>query len=244
LKFAPIVPVEFDPASDSDFHLILAHEIVAEPEKRDYYKAAVTLGHEIILDNSVIELGHAVDPEMLEEAWSHFPSAWLVAPDAIADMEETIKLTDAFSIWMNQKYPDRNHKLMIVPQGETIDEWLTCLGHQLDAFEGYSLRVGIGRFAEDKIEGGREALYNAALGSFNGTFHLLGIQHNVAEVDWAIGNGRVVGCDSSLPVRAAMEDIDSLEVTNLRELVDVTVYDYRIHEQTKSEIRKIIAYMG
>ena len=37
MKFAPVLSQKYDPASLSDYHLILAHEVVSDREYAEYY---------------------------------------------------------------------------------------------------------------------------------------------------------------------------------------------------------------
>ena len=54
MKFAPVLSQKYDPASLSDYHLILAHEIVKDQEYAEYY-AHLGEEHTIILDNGTVE---------------------------------------------------------------------------------------------------------------------------------------------------------------------------------------------
>ena len=39
MKFAPLLSQKYDPASLSDYHLILAHEVVSDKEYAEYYSS-------------------------------------------------------------------------------------------------------------------------------------------------------------------------------------------------------------
>ncbi|KKN11658.1 hypothetical protein LCGC14_1024320 [marine sediment metagenome] len=245
MKFAPIVPVQYDPAQFSDFHLILAHEIRVDPVKRAYYEDASRRGHQIILDNGVIELGSSVSYQDLMEAWNHFPEATLVVPDSIRDQKRTIELAEDFAEFIREEELDESFTLMIVPQGATFNEWLDCLEAQLDLFSDETeIVVGIGRYAEDTFEGGRKALWKTAQKIWDGNYHLLGVQHNLEEVAWAKDISTIWGCDSSLPVRAALMGIYATKVENLRELPDVVEFNSGILTDVQDEIRRCVTFLN
>lgn len=245
MKFAPIVPVQYDPAKISDFHLILAHEIRVDPVKRAYYEEASRRGHQIILDNGVIELGSSVSYEDLLEAWEHFPEAALIVPDAIRDFAETVRLTQDFADFVEDADLDESFTLMVVPQGTTFNEWLGCLSEQLDRFaDRTNICVGIGRYAEDTFEGGRQALWETAQKIWHGDYHLLGVQHALPEVAWARKIPTIWGVDSSLPARAALIGQYSTKVQDLRRLPDVVEFNSGIMSEVQQEIERCVSYIA
>jgi hypothetical protein len=244
MKFASIVPIQYDPVKFSDFHLILAHEILVDPIKRAYYEDAARRGHRIILDNGVIELGASVKLANLMEAWDHFPEACLVVPDSIRNFTKTIEAAEDFAEFIDDVDLDESFTLMVVPQGSSIKQWIECLREQLDLFAGRTnIVVGIGRYAEDAFDGGRQTVYDAAQSVWNGDYHLLGIQHSITEVYWARSNANIWGVDSSLPARAALVGLPSDSVENLRELPDVTEFTSGILPQVQTEMARCNALL-
>ncbi len=236
MRFAPIVPFEYDPASFTDYHLILAHEVLENDALREYYQRLNR--HVIILDNSVIELGEPLSAGELELAHSFFPASYLVLPDVIGDVPQTVELAKE---WVRNRRPSR--RLMVVPQGSHPKEWLECLDAlvRIIAPVGEELVVGIARLTED-WEGGREFLYKEAtrLGVWNGAYHLLGVQHKLEEVTWARQHALIWGVDSSLPGRAALMGLRSEEVTDLRKAPDLVTYEPRIYGEVQAEIIRVV----
>ena len=235
MKFASIVPVEYDPAKFSDYHLILAHEVLENKTIREYFQGL--RGHTIILDNSVIELGSALDQKMIDEASKMFPDAYLVLPDELRDMDKTV--------WLVNQYVFNNpnlDKVMVVHQGGTDVEWIQCLEYLIQTVKPFAkeILVGIGRLYED-YPGGREHLYNLAMmsGTWTGNFHLLGIQHRFNEVYWAIHKPNILGVDSSLPGRAALLGQFSDDVLDLRKAPDLTSYVKEIHDAVQQQMKYV-----
>ncbi len=239
MRFAPIVPVQYHPAGFSNFHLILAHEVLQDPFIREYYQKLPDA--HIILDNSVIELGDAMSFDDMLEARTHFPQSWLVVPDALRDFDKTVSNGARFARHMGKVSDYDWGRLMIVPQAETIEEWLECLSTLVPMYRrNATLCVGIGRLFEDQVEGGRRALYEMAQSIWPGPYHLLGIQHQIQEVYWAKDKENVWGCDSSLPARAALVGKASDAIEDLRKEPDVTEYNSEIHGQVQNEMKRCV----
>ncbi len=241
MRFAPIVPFEYDPASLTDYHLILAHEVLENDALREYYRRLSR--HTIILDNSVIELGEPLSSEELELAYSFFPNSYLVLPDVIGDVPRTIGLAEE---WLRSQRGGR--RLMIVPQGSSPEEWLTCLNTLVRIVEPLceELVVGIARLTED-WPGGREFLFTEATrqGMWHGAFHLLGIQHSLDEIMWAKEHSpQIWGADSSLPGRAALMGVHSEEVPDLRVAPDLLTYEPCIYDEVQAEIIRVVHYVA
>lgn len=236
MRFAPIVPIEYDPVAFTDYHLILAHEVLENTALREYYQKLKR--STIFLDNSVIELGKPLSPEELGLAHSYFPGSILVLPDEMYESARTVALAREWFL------TGRNSpSLMVVPQGRSPAEWFVCLDElvKLVAPQCERLVIGIGRYSED-WEGGRRYLFEEAnrMKIWLGVFHLLGIQHNLEEIMWARQYPQIWGADSSLPGRAALMGLRSEEVLDLRKAPDLVTYVPRIHNEVQAEIMRTI----
>lgn len=236
MRFAPIVPIGYDPASVTNTHLILAHEVLANEETAQYYASLNPYQHMVILDNGVVEIGSSVSHEQLISAWVKAPYAWCVVPDSMGNREETILLGKQFITHLPH-YPLLN-KLMIVPQGKTINEWLDCLDYLrgVTPSKPVTCMLGIPRITEDWA-GGREQLLK--LSRWQDRVWLLGIQHRLSEVYWSWRYSMVQGVDSSLPARAAQASMSSLFVKDLRKLPDTNGYQRHLHDKVRHEISTI-----
>lgn len=114
-------------------HLLLAHDVVKE-ENRDTYmnlfRNRLDLGL-VILDNSVVELGHAVDPEMILLAAKITRPSHIVIPDAYLDADKTMALLNQHLSAMYkqcQKLPNKP-QLMYLPQGKTVGDFAACAAY-------------------------------------------------------------------------------------------------------------------
>ncbi len=242
MEFAPIVPVKYNPANITKYHLILAHQVVRSKQYREYY-SSLPEDHTIILDNSVIELGYT-DTKMITEAISLLQEFMgrliIVCPDVLRDRVATVKAHRDFihntSIW--DTIDDNGHHVMVVPQGEDSKDWGYCLDELDSKLIGSFTYVGIPRLTED-FEGGRLGLYNSNIAALQGyRVHLLGVQHTLSEIDWARKYDEVVGCDSSLPIRAAYAGISCSDVENLRDLPDPDRYEQSMYQPVRARIKE------
>lgn len=145
-KFAVVAPLNIVEQLDllgilGSTHLLLAHDVILPQNQQRYYElfhpegrrksnrppltSATSLGRDrlIIMDNSVVELGHAVDPLMLMEACLITNASCVVLPDVLEDSEATLEsCTNAVLHWEGYDLPP----YMMVPQGRTLSEFLHC----------------------------------------------------------------------------------------------------------------------
>lgn len=103
----------------TDYHLALAH-LMHDHDYTNFYRYSAN-GY-VILDNSVMELGAAVNVEFLEAAVMKFMPRELVLPDVPHDDKATFKNAQEYAPYFKNKYPDI--KLMVVPQGENLICWM------------------------------------------------------------------------------------------------------------------------
>ncbi len=248
MKFAPIIPWKYDPASITNYHLILAHQVVADMEYRDYY-LKLPEDHTIILDNSVIELGYT-DKLMITQALNYMDGfageLIVVCPDVLRDREATAKAHRDFIVdeAILAAIDDCGHSVMIVPQGVDHIDWRASLHELTEEFGELCTYVGIPRLTED-YEGGRRELFidsGDLLSSYR--VHLLGIQHNIQEVEWALSELCVQGVDSSLPIRAAFFDLPCSEVRDLRKLPDPDIFRGNMMESVRHRVKECCDFVS
>lgn len=109
----------------SDIHLVLPLvECRKNPFYRKAYEQARRRGHYIILDNGCAE-GRLVDGKVLAEFAAELRANEIVAPDVMAEAEETFTATNA---WLNE-FPEiaDAYNIMGVLQGKKDAEWQKLL---------------------------------------------------------------------------------------------------------------------
>jgi len=241
MKFASIVDPRYNPAEFSDYHLILSHVLIKDKFYRDYY-VALDGGHTVVLDNGTVENGDP-QPELLLDMAKYASGTnarlIVVAPDHLNNCEGTLKATGEF---FQSLRDNLGYEIMVVPQGKDSEEWIRCLRllREMGNFEF----VGIPRVCEEFL-GGRQLLYQAAKNlGFTGLFHLLGIQHNLSEIDWAIDKWDVAGVDSSLPIRAASIGMPAKDIRDLRLVPDREDYLEEWEPTVKQNIKECCEYVS
>lgn len=130
---------EFSTLGDID--MCLSHLVLSSQDYALFYKERSRKEHVFqILDNSAFELetktGKGLNPVDVIRAAELVEPSELICTDVLFKPEETLKKTFEFIEYF-YKYQSReaqNHprhwskdvKLMVVPQGETMEEWLWC----------------------------------------------------------------------------------------------------------------------
>ncbi len=113
---------------ENDYHLCLAHLINKDKTYTAFYKQQAA-DKFVIMDNGAAEGKQPSIEELLDKAWTIGPQE-IVLPDVVYDTRESLDrsykmLSKISSIWPSPS--KRPFKLMAVPQGNTIDEWVSCL---------------------------------------------------------------------------------------------------------------------
>jgi hypothetical protein len=212
--FAPVAPpqllLELRAIGDflpGTYHLLLAHDVLEQPHNYDPEIGFIPPSALVILDNSMIELGHPIEPEKLMDAAEIVKPKLIVLPDVRGDFEATVRL----SLEMARQYHlPTDARWMCVIQGRTYDEMFHCASRLKDAL-GDSLGCwGIGRTAVEDI-GSRVELVkmlavNFPLKGFYGKYiHLLGFSSSIQDDYNALQQWGVLGIDSAVPLRMGQD---------------------------------------
>lgn len=140
-KFAPVAPIQVleglwaaGPEVFGDYHLLLAHHTVEHKARfADLFKRIGDTDWEgtIIMDNSIVELGNAVNFDMIAEAVTtlkdHCPNATVypVLPDVMGNGVQTREaVSGAYDDWEAGMPGDG---FMVVVQGTDIDDYIESL---------------------------------------------------------------------------------------------------------------------
>lgn len=100
----------------------LVHLFEEDPEYLAMFKQAVEQGREVILDNSVFELGKAFDSEAFAKWVRALEPTWYIVPDVLEDGPATV---DRFFRFI-EHYPNLPGKHIGVAQGATLEEFIEC----------------------------------------------------------------------------------------------------------------------
>lgn len=209
-KFGPVAPIHvverLNPYAAGDYHLLLAHDVAEHT--RDYANYFGKFRNfTIIMDNSVIELGGAVDLSVVKKACLSVDCTTIVLPDILLDGKATVESCSAALETWPDAFRDiigtdrRTKGFMYVPQGKTIQEWAASAerlaNHPDINFWGIPRNlVGVG---VDR----RDAISIAYALNPHRRIHLLGFSDDVVSDVLAAKDRRVEGIDSAVPLRAA-----------------------------------------
>jgi hypothetical protein len=217
-KFAPVAPIHIleqllNMGDLGHYHLFLAHHVAEYPDRFRIlvHKLQSIQNTTIIMDNSIVELGGAVDDQMVWEATSVCMNAGArtipVLPDVMGNGAETRYLSSqAYDRWVNHNMA--NNGYMLVAQGENWEDFTKTI----DYFFGEgSLKfrhirwVGIPRVLVKSVGSRTEALAYVRTVAPWVKVHMLGFSVNlwddVVTCRWMPTVLAPEGIDSAVPMR-------------------------------------------
>lgn len=209
LLFAPIVPKGFK--VKSDFALVLAQNLIGNKKQKKYWREFA--GYKV-LDNGAFELGSSIELNTLLDIARAINADEVVLPDVFRDVDETLKRTEE-AIKVVDKYKEKglirpDLKLMAVPQGKDLYEWLTCFETFLKnpKIDVIAINRDSARFYGSRLKT-LEHVYAGIIAvnpDIVKEYHLLGMQDNIHEArEVAEKFGWVRSMDSCFPYLIARE---------------------------------------
>lgn len=118
---APITIMD-EVRSRTDYDYALVHLFETHPKYLRHFKQSVELGRDVILDNSIFELGEAFDADRYAHWIRELKPTEYILPDVLEDSEGTVINA---SKWF-AKYSDLPGKRIGVVHGKTLAEFITC----------------------------------------------------------------------------------------------------------------------
>lgn len=212
-KFAPVCPVNLlksmSPYASGDYHLLLAHDVAAKGKD---YRGFANAFHNmtVIMDNSVIELGNAVDLKLILKACTEVDTTTVVLPDVLLDGKATVESckaaletwTPAFKpLWGDSLGPNRRRGFMYVPQGNTLKEFAASAEALADHPDINFW--GVPRNLVAKVGTRSKAIDIVYALNHHRRIHLLGFSDDIVDDVVVSQDRRVEGIDSAVPIRAA-----------------------------------------
>ena len=241
----------------NDFDYALVHLFELHPKYYQYFKTARDVyNREVLLDNSIFELGHAFDSDKFLAAAIDLKPNMFIVPDVLENTAETVK---SFASWkasgrINAVKDVCITKAIGAVQGTSWNDLIACYKFMSDEADmiaisfdfSYYETTGEGSTKLDRWCSGRQRfitqLIDAGIWNWNKPHHLLGcslakefryyINHNIHNI---------VSCDTSNPIVAAIHNmkydadygLPTKPSTKLADLID--------HQVTKDEM-EIIEY--
>ena len=200
MKVAVIAPVPLLEryGAITDYHLVLTHLVLRDNYYTQFYQRRKRKGDYLILDNSLIELGEAMSISDVLRAAELVQPDEIVLPDKFKDGPATLELIKQT---LKELPKDLPYKLMAVPQGKDLHEWLECYNEILNleriqvigipkVTQTYTIgRAGLTTLLSQKniIDHGRD-------------YHLLGVWENPFEIALQARHYWIRGVDTSIAV--------------------------------------------
>lgn len=178
-----------------DMHMYLTHMVEKYPA---YAKVARDAPGYKILDNSLIELGGAVDLERVLNAAKVINADEIILPDVFQDGPATVKTVKGSLQYLTAKWPNRNwpFKLMAVAQGRDEKEWYECY-QELLAMPDVDV-IGVPKVLAKMHPGGRPHFVNELCNLRRKPHHLLGLWYSVSEFTDYRDLNLIRSCDTVL----------------------------------------------
>lgn len=125
IKIAHESPISIFPQVQSwtDYDYALVHLFEESPEYLEHFKKALAGGREVILDNSIFELGSAFDMSKFAEWTAELKPTWYIIPDALEDSLQTRMNAVEWNAHYREKVPG---KCIGVVQGRTYQDIIDC----------------------------------------------------------------------------------------------------------------------
>lgn len=197
----------------TDYDYALVHLFEKYDSYYKFFEKQLVRGREVILDNSIFELGKAFDSDKFAGWVLKLKPTYYIVPDVLENGYETMKSFDAFC----KLYPDLPGLKIGVVQGKTYQELVDCYEYMSEfadyiaiSFDyRYYLDTGLGRTDLERFTNGRQSfiadLIADGIWNWKKPHHLLG-NSLPQEIGWyhkvEVFNIRTV--DTSNPVTAGL----------------------------------------
>ncbi len=214
-RYSPIAPVHlleqlFFAEAESDFShryvgnylLFLAHDVLAKED--DYHHLAYDINHGYgsesfyIMDNSVVELGVAMNLEDVITAADIVGAECIMTPDSLGSFPQTrIAIKQVLPQLLDSPYP-----LMRVPQGASPEELIACVDWLWETIpaSAYPEYWGVPRWIANQHGTRRPIIQYINKVCPDAQIHLLGMSNNYLDDIVCTTLHNVMGIDSANPL--------------------------------------------
>jgi len=109
----------------TDYDYALVHLFDEDPEYKEMFYKAKADGREIVLDNSIFELGEAFDMQKFANWVIDLKPSWYIVPDSLENAHETMNNMEIWEKEYLSSIPKECKRIGVV-QGKTYDEIVMC----------------------------------------------------------------------------------------------------------------------
>ena len=228
----------------NDYDYALVHLLETHPAYYNFFKVSKAQGREILLDNSIFELGKSFDAEKFAKYVTELQPTHYIVPDVLEDGYETIQ---SFSRFTKEYDTLLGNKIGAV-QGRTYDELVDCYRYMSDfadyiaiSFDfSYYMVTGRGSSKLERWCDGRKRFINQLIQdgvwNWNKPHHLLGCSL-AKEFSYYVNEGiyNIRSCDTSNPVVAGIKGMSYASDFGLKDKPSIKLADLIDHVVTDSE---------
>ena len=111
--------------SYNDYDYALVHLFETQPEYLKFFKRSIAAGREVLLDNSIFELGEAFNPVKYVKYAEELNPTFLIVPDVLEDAKATMSSWNKFHLNYNLKDYTSAYTIGVV-QGKTYQDIVDC----------------------------------------------------------------------------------------------------------------------
>ena len=203
----------------NDYQYCLVHLMEEDEEYREWFLTVnKRFGADVLLDNSIFELGKSFDPKKYAYWLKEINPNYYIIPDVLEESRGTMLQWEE---WKRHYQPSKNKSLKIgVVQGKTWQDLVDCyrfMSEEADyiaiSFDySYYQSTGSGRTKLERMCSGRQRfiqdLVDRGYWDWNKPHHLLGCSL-AREFRYYVNNNitNVRSCDTSNPIVAALKGL-------------------------------------
>ena len=237
----------------NDFDYCLVHLLDQHAEYYNFYKTArMIYNREILLDNSIFELGKAFDPENFHKATLDLQPNMFIVPDVLEDMTETVQSYKNFTNKICDIKDRFQTKAIGAIQGKNWQELRECykfISENADMiaisfdFSYYQI-TGQGWHHLERWCSGRQRfisdLVNNGVWRWDKPHHLLGCSL-AKEFRYYVDNNihNIVSCDTSNPIVAAIHGLKYDADYGLNNKPSTKLADLITHKFTEDQLELV-----
>lgn len=217
-QFSPVAPIGLMEDMDElgllgSYHLLIADKVLGDQRRyAELFEARREAGIRdyIMMDNSLIELGHPLPAADLVRAVEIVHANTIVLPDSYGNMQETVErsVNGAYEMWGT--LPDYC-SFQYVVQGTSVEEAMQGLEalRKWEPETGTSVLERVTHLSVPRVfcdtVGSRKPLIHEVYRRTGLPIHLLGFSENIKDDILSATMRGVTGIDSAMPIWAGMQ---------------------------------------
>jgi hypothetical protein len=251
MKIAHEAPVSILNKVDevTDYSYCLVHLLDENEEYKEHFLKTVRKCREVILDNSIFELGTAFNGDVYLNHIEKLNPTWYIIPDVLEDSQQTVK--NVFE-WVRHKLPQKS---IGVVQGKSVEEIIWCYQEIEPLVDKVAISFDYSYFIDEEMNGvlptkyhhymfGRDALINQLLNvheiiNTEKPHHLLGCSlpqefSLYRDYKW------IDSVDTSNPVVAGIQNIHYNGPKGLEDKPSVKLFTLINYQPTSDQLSTIL----